>query len=174
MSAAAIETGAVVVTRASIADVGRIVCLLFGAMPHCRPRTASQIARELDDYIVAREAPGGPAIGAVALNRLDGKDAELRSLVVDRDHRGRGVAGDLIRAVIRRARRRGLELFCVTRHPAVFASYGFRPLPVRGEPATEDGCSGRVCMRHQLDRALAATVGVARGSEEDVKCTRTA
>ena len=70
-----------------------------------------ELARPHVDFWIAEGEPGEgrPALGCVALARLDGY-GEVKSLWVDPAARGRGVGGALLTALERRARAEGLPV----------------------------------------------------------------
>lgn len=69
---------------------------------------------------------GGEIIGCCALQIYSKRLAEVRSLAVRPDWRGRGIAGRLVDACRTRGReRRVRQLFAVTSEPRFFESRGF-------------------------------------------------
>lgn len=74
--------------------------------------------------------------GCGALHVLWSDLAEVRTLVVDPDYRGRGVGSAIVRRLLDVARDVGVRrVFCLTFETAFFAAHGFRP--IEGVPVAE-------------------------------------
>ncbi len=86
------------------------------------------IAAHLPHFTVARD--GGRLVGVIGLE-VHGAIGLLRSLAVDEDRRGEGIALRLYAAELAVARRAGMErLFCLTTSAQrFFEMLGFRALP---------------------------------------------
>jgi amino-acid N-acetyltransferase len=98
----------------------------------------------VQEFLVATDptgAPGDPAVGCGALHVMWDDLAEVRTLAVHRDWRGRRVGHALLAALIERARALGLRrVFCLTFEVDFFAAHGFREIdgtPVTPEVYTE-------------------------------------
>jgi amino-acid N-acetyltransferase len=90
---------------------------------------------DVQEFRVADD--GGVVVGAGALHVLWRDLAEVRTLVVAADQRGRGTGGALLRALLDTAREIGVaRVFCLTFETAFFAAYGFTPLD--GVPVPPD------------------------------------
>ncbi len=75
-------------------------------------------------FFVAEQ--GGSIIGCCALQVYSKRLAEVRSLAVHPDYRGKGVAGRLVDACRARGRERGIkQLLAVTSEPKFFEARGF-------------------------------------------------
>ncbi len=82
----------------------------------------------VQEFLVAEE-PGGRVVGCGALHVMWQDLAEIRTLAVARDHRGRGVGHALLVALTDRARDLGLHrLFCLTFEVGFFTAHGYRPI----------------------------------------------
>ncbi len=91
----------------------------------------------LQQFVVA-EVAGGELAGCGALHVLWDDLAEVRTLAVDSLHRGRGVGGLLLDALVERARGLGVRrLFCLTFEVAFFSRHGF--VEIDGTPVTPEG-----------------------------------
>jgi len=72
----------------------------------------------------------GSIIACAELMKLSPLVAEVRSLVVDRNHRGGGIAGELMTALVDAARDSGYVSLCAFTHsPAFFVKQGFSIVP---------------------------------------------
>lgn len=98
----------------------------------------------VQEFLVATDpaAPAdAPAVGCGALHVMWDDLAEVRTLAVHRDWRGRGVGHALLEALVERARALGLRrVFCLTFEVDFFAAHGFREIdgtPVTPEVYTE-------------------------------------
>ena len=87
----------------------------------------AEVRERLFDFVVAES--GGAVVGAAGLE-VHGVDGMLRSVVVENDHRGRGVGRRLTERVVSTARRRGLRrlYLLTTTAEDYFPRLGFRPL----------------------------------------------
>jgi amino-acid N-acetyltransferase len=73
-------------------------------------RTPEQIALVLSGFVVAEE--DGRVVGCGSLVELTPQLTEVRSLAVSPAYRGRGLGGQLVRDLVRRAREAGYEHVC--------------------------------------------------------------
>ncbi len=97
----------------------------------------------VQEFLVATDpaAERGDAVGCGALHVMWDDLAEVRTLAVHRDWRGRRVGHALLEALVERARALGLRrVFCLTFEVDFFAAHGFREIdgtPVTPEVYTE-------------------------------------
>ncbi|MFD6444019.1 amino-acid N-acetyltransferase [Promicromonospora sp. NPDC060204] len=96
----------------------------------------------VQEFLVAADpATPGSAVGCGALHVMWDDLAEVRTLAVHRDWRGRKVGHALLEALVERARALGLSrVFCLTFEVDFFAAHGFREIdgtPVTPEVYTE-------------------------------------
>ncbi|MBI4579297.1 MAG: N-acetyltransferase [Planctomycetes bacterium] len=92
-------------------------------------RSHADLYEHLRDFFVCVEATGGGprVLGCVALELVWRDLAEIKSLAVDEEHRGRGIGRQLVRATLDEARRLGLaRVFALTRERPFFDKLGFR------------------------------------------------
>jgi amino-acid N-acetyltransferase len=90
------------------------------------PRTAEDVRRDLDRYVVV--ANGEAIVGMGALKPYSPDLAEVIAVAVRPSHQGAGVGRLLVQQLIERARRLGIhEVFALTRKPFFFHRLGFRP-----------------------------------------------
>lgn len=115
------------VRRARVSDVDAIAALVnaWAAEDLLLPRTATQIALMVDDYVVVTDARGR-LLACGALRAYSPSLAELVSLAVSRETHGRGLGRLVVAEVERLARVRGYaSLFAHTLVPAFFESVGY-------------------------------------------------
>lgn len=85
------------------------------------------------DVIIAYDE--GELLGTVAICRMDESHCELKSMFVPVEHRGKGVAGELCRAVLKSARDLGFEFVRLTtgeKQPearGLYRKMGFKIVP---------------------------------------------
>jgi N-acetylglutamate synthase-like GNAT family acetyltransferase len=92
------------------------------------PRAEEEIRRNISHFLVNEDK--GRVLGCVALERYGQDLAEIRSLAVDPEIRGRGRGVRLLEFALAEARRIGVaKLFAVTHAPEFFARQGFTPTP---------------------------------------------
>ena len=106
-----------------VAGIHRLVAH-YAAAGLLLPRSQEEICEHIDRFIVLVEK--GQLLGCVALEPYGAELAEVRSLAVDPDTRGRGVGTRLLRAALAAARRRKIaRVFAVTHAPEFFGRQGF-------------------------------------------------
>ena len=164
MSAALIAqpTDIVTLRKARLADVPAIVALVNGFADErvMLPRSESEIALALDDYVVAADRRGG-VLACGALREYSPSVAEVSSIAVVRAAHRRGLGGGVVRAVEDLARKRGFEeVFLVTVTPEFFTTLGYAVVDRALYPekicshsvsiARCDGCT-KLCMRRDLE-----------------------
>jgi len=90
------------------------------------PRPPEFIAEHAIDFLVA--TIDGRVVGCVHLDEYSPSLAEVRSIVVDAAHQGRGLGTTLVTAVEKLGRSRGYRtLFAVSNNDAFFRSRGYAP-----------------------------------------------
>src|SRR5262245_10663377 len=123
-----IEDGTV--RRGTEADVPAIAALIESnlAEGHLLPRTREDLTRHAERFIVITLE--GRVAGCAELAPLSRAVAEVRSLVVDATHRGRGLGSLLVEELKRAARRDGFSTLCAFTHaPSHFIRLGFSMVP---------------------------------------------
>lgn len=127
------------------------------------PRTEAEIREHISRFLVLVEKRGKEekVLGCVALEPYGPDLAEVRSLAVAPEARGKGrnVGDRLMKAAMDTARRRKIaRLFAVTHRPDFFSRYGFTPGPRQSVPEkVERDCVG--CPKERKC-TLVATVAV--------------
>jgi len=95
---------------------------------HLLPRPLDELERHAERFLVVED--DGAIIAGAEIMKLSAHVAEVRSLVVDRHHRGTGVGGDLMAALVDAAREAGYQSLCAFTHsPAFFVRQGFSIVP---------------------------------------------
>ena len=118
------------IRRARVQDVPAI-CQLVNyyaereAMLH---RSLENAYQSLRSFLVAEDGDGR-IIGSVAVDIFWADLAEVRSLAIDPNSRGKGVGTALLAAAVEDARELGVKrLFTLTYEQAFFAKHGFEPV----------------------------------------------
>jgi len=141
----------VVMRRARPSDVAAIAALVngFAAEDVMLPRTPSQVAEVIDDYIVAADVRG-TVLACGALREYSPSVAELVSLAVARQAQGRGLGREIVAEVEQLARKRGFrDVFAHTLSPGFFESCGYAVVDRALYP--EKVCRPHTsCMRREL------------------------
>jgi amino-acid N-acetyltransferase len=95
---------------------------------HLLPRSLEELVLHAGRFVVA--VRGKKIVGGAELSPLSPQVAEIRSLAVDAQERGRGVGGLLVDELRRRARREGFDKLCAFTHtPGYFSQMGFSIVP---------------------------------------------
>lgn len=90
---------------------------------------------DVQEFYVAEV--GGTVVGCGALHVLWEDLAEVRTLAVDKQHRGRGIGDLLLRRLLQQARHLGVaRVFCLTFEVDFFSRHGFAE--IEGAPVSHD------------------------------------
>jgi amino-acid N-acetyltransferase len=129
-SSADTGTGSCRIRTATEADAGTLHLLVarYQAEGRLLPRRHDELAAHAGRFVVVEvdeEVVGGAELAPL------GRDlAEVRSLVVSEEHRGRGLGGRLVEELVARAGREGYRRVCAFTHdPSLFARHGFSIVP---------------------------------------------
>jgi len=88
------------------------------------PRSRAELAENIRDFFVAEER--GRVVGCGALHLYGMHLAEIRSIAVDPEYKGRGAGRALVEALMDEARRHCVTCVCLfTRTPEFFGHLGF-------------------------------------------------
>lgn len=130
------------------------------------PRSLDEIAAHTSHFVVAER--DGAIVGCAALEPYHDSLGELRSLAVDETERGRGTGRELLKAILRRARREGVErVFAVTHAPHFFLRGGFdRVADVVPEKIARDCMACSRFGRCTLETVVAYTARLGRASAQ--------
>ncbi|MGZ8379097.1 MAG: GNAT family N-acetyltransferase [Gemmatirosa sp.] len=118
-----------IVRRARLADADGIAALVaeWAAESLLLPRSAGEIARAIDDFVVATDGRGR-VLACAALREYSPSLAELTSVAVSRAAHGRGLGRLVVHAVEALARVRGhATMFAHTLQPEFFGALGYEP-----------------------------------------------
>lgn len=127
------------------------------------PRSFAEICENVRDFCVA-ESDDGAFLGCGALHLYGTHLAEVRSIVVTPDAKGRGAGSELVYALLEEAESHGVACVCLfTRTPDFFIRHGFQVADRNRIPdKIYKDCQG--CPRlHACDE-----VAMARGELPDV------
>lgn len=146
--------------RARVTDAAAIHALIahYAAEGILLPRTKENVREHAGGFLVLEEK--GQIAGCVSLEDYGTELAEIRSLAVNPEIRGRGLGAKLVQYALTEARRRKIaRVFAVTHGPGFFVRQGFgtssrRALP---EKIARD-CSACPKARHCRLVAVIATV----------------
>ena len=112
------------IRRAGGDDAKAIVALITRNLDRLLPRSLDEIQAMLDVFWVAEV--DGVIRGCVCLEVYSKKIAEIRSLVVDAEFRGKGLGQELVQAAVDEAQRRQIvEVLVVTSSPQFFEKLNF-------------------------------------------------
>jgi len=116
--------------KAKLRDASAIYALIthYSAQGLLLPRAEEEIRRNISHFLVHEEK--GRLASCVALESYGADLAEIRSLAVDPEIRGRGIGARMIEFVLAEARRREIaRVFAVTHAPQFFLRQGFEATP---------------------------------------------
>jgi amino-acid N-acetyltransferase len=117
---------AAMLRSATPADVDGILALIGANSDHLLLRHPAEIEQLIDSFWVIEE--DGEIVGCCCLEVYSPKIAELRSLAVRADRRGRGYGAQLSAAAVEEARRRGIpQVLVVTSNREFFERLNFGP-----------------------------------------------
>jgi N-acetylglutamate synthase-like GNAT family acetyltransferase len=112
--------------RARTRDAAAIAQLIshYAGQGLLLPRSEGEIREHLVRFLVL--AAKGRVLGCLSLEGYGPRLAEIRSLAVDPESRGRGLGARLVEFALAEARRRGIaQVFAVTHAPEFFLRQGF-------------------------------------------------
>jgi amino-acid N-acetyltransferase len=116
--------------RARVYDVHSIFLLIaeYAEQGLLLPREEAEIRRNISHFLVHEAAHEGTkrVVSCVALESYGSDLAEIRSLAVRQEMRGRGAGAKLLSFALEEARARGIaRVFAVTHGPEFFVRQGF-------------------------------------------------
>lgn len=107
-----------------------MLALIMGSLEegHMLPRTLDDLRRHANRFLVIMA--GETLVGCAELAPLSGTVAEVRSLVIDKAHRGQRLGPALIESLGGTARREQFGTLCAFTHePTLFVRLGFTIVP---------------------------------------------
>jgi amino-acid N-acetyltransferase len=125
-----VDNERVTVRAGSAADAPALLALISAHTEegHLLPRSLGELSVRAPQFAVVERA--GRLVGCAELAPLSPEVAEVRSLVVDRQARGEGLALRMVEELARRGRREGFERLCAFAHDAgFFVRLGFSIVP---------------------------------------------
>jgi amino-acid N-acetyltransferase len=146
--------------RAKISDAAAIFRLVdnYAQQGLLLPRAEEDIRRNIRNFVVLHEK--GKLLSCVALENYGADLAEIRSLAVDPEIRGRGLGSKIVTSALAEARRRGIaRVFAVTHAPDFFLRQGFEA--TRRQALTEKierDC--RTCSKQRTCKLVAVIANV--------------
>ncbi len=114
------------IRKATVRDVPAIVALVNETAQKglVLPKSLNQVYQNLRDYVVCEE--DGKLVACAALHVLWEDLAEVRSLVVHAQRRGKGMGRQLVATLVKQARDLGVpRVFALTYQQEFFLSVGF-------------------------------------------------
>ncbi|MHB1293535.1 MAG: N-acetyltransferase [Anaerolineae bacterium] len=116
--------------KATVRDVPAMARIInsYATQGQMLPKSQHQLYQFVRDFVVAVQ--GDQVVGCGALHVVWEDLAELRSMAVAQDWRGRGVGRAMARYLMDEARELGVpQLFALTYHPDFFGHLGFGQVP---------------------------------------------
>ena len=114
------------VRKATTDDIDAIAALVGANTDRLLARDRGEIAQLLDTFWVAEA--DGRVVGCGCLEIYSPKIAELRSLAIAPEYRGRGLGAALTEAIVAEAERRGIpQVLVVTSNREFFERLNFGP-----------------------------------------------
>jgi amino-acid N-acetyltransferase len=152
-----VTVGDVTVRRARTADVPSIKAIVDRYAGSGRKLLAKDLVTLYEDVQDFRVAElNGRVVGCGALHVLWADLGEIRTLAVDREHRGHGIGGAVLDELVQTARELGLaRLFALTFQTEFFARYGF--VEIDGTPVDHDTYDA---LRRSYDPGIAEFLGL--------------
>lgn len=124
------------IRRAKIVDVSIIKQLIDDNAEEGKMirRSLAYLYENIRDFFVL-EDPDNQIVGCVALHVVWENLAEIKSLVISRTYRGKGLGSELVRATLQEAATLRLpRVFALTAVPEFFHKMGFKTIKKRGLP----------------------------------------
>lgn len=91
------------------------------------PRSDDEIAQNIRSYVVARIEE--KIVGFCALHIFSKQLAEIRSIIIDKNYRGKGIGKNLVNYLINEGKKLGVEsIFALTYEREFFQKIGFEEI----------------------------------------------
>jgi len=96
-------------------------------------RTPQEMATNIRSYIIAKD--GDEIVGFCALHIYSENLAEIRSLVVSKDHRKKGIGSNLVKQCLQEGKKYHIkEVLALTYHKELFEYLGFKVIQKESIP----------------------------------------
>ncbi len=157
------------VRAAKISDAKAICALINYYAEHDKMlfRPLAEIYENLQTFLVAEQ--DGTVVGCCALEVIWSDLAEIKSLAVGSDDRGKGVGTALIEAALDQARQLGVpRVFALTLEPGFFERAGFSIVRKEELPMKVWSDCARCPKQNECDE-IAVIKGLARDSDPDAE-----
>lgn len=116
--------------KAKISDIADMQTLVADEVEKgvILPRSEDEIANNIRSYVLAKD--GDKLVGYTALHIHSKKLAEIRSLIVHADYRGKNIGVDMVAFAINEAKDLGIEeeILSLTYVPEFFRKLGFKEI----------------------------------------------
>lgn len=116
--------------KAKISDIADMQTLVADEVEKgvILPRSEDEIANNIRSYVLAKD--GDKLVGYTALHIHSKKLAEIRSLIVHVDYRGKNIGVDMVTFAINEAKDLGIEeeILSLTYVPEFFRKLGFKEI----------------------------------------------
>ena len=116
--------------KAKISDIADMQALVVDEVAKgiILPRSEDEIANNIRSYVLAKD--DGKLVGYTALHIHSKKLAEIRSLIVNSDYRGKNIGADMVKFAINEAKELGIEeeILSLTYLPDFFRKLGFKEI----------------------------------------------
>lgn len=116
--------------KAKISDIADMQALVVDEVAKgiILPRSEDEIANNIRSYVLAKD--DGKLVGYTALHIHSKKLAEIRSLIVNSDYRGKNIGADMVKFAINEAKELGIEeeILSLTYVPDFFRKLGFKEI----------------------------------------------
>ena len=147
--------------KARLSDASAIHTLIasYAAQGILLPRTEENVREQISKFFVLEEQR--QLAGCVSLENYGPDLAEIRSLAVNQEIRGRGLGGKLVEFVLAEAQRKNIaSVFAVTHAPAFFLRHGFAASSRRDIPEkiARDCCACRKARSCRLTAVIATVI----------------
>ena len=116
--------------KAKLSDIPAMQALVVGEVKDgvILNRTEDEVATNIRSYVLAKD--GGEIVGYTALHVHSKRLAEIRSLIVDEEYRGKKVGQRMVEFTLKEAKDLGVEedVLVLTYLPIFFEKLGFKEI----------------------------------------------
>jgi len=122
-------------TKAKLSDIPQMQEIVKSEIEEgvILPRSDDEVATNIRSYTIAKQ--DGAVIAYAALHIHSSRLAEIRSLIVHKEHRGESIGKKLVSILLREASELGIEeVLVLTYLPEFFKKIGFEDIPKESIP----------------------------------------